>query len=135
MGGIGETGTVAANRLAKEADLIIGVGTRYSDFTTASKWLFQNPDVQFLNINVGAFDAQKLDGVQLLADAQFALQALSEALQASDFRAAWGDAPQAARAELDAEVDRLYAIEYQNEGFVPKSTTIWTRPCCVTLSS
>ncbi|WP_024698635.1 3D-(3,5/4)-trihydroxycyclohexane-1,2-dione acylhydrolase (decyclizing) [Pseudomonas avellanae] len=120
MGGIGETGTVAANRLAKEADLIIGVGTRYSDFTTASKWLFQNPDVQFLNINVGAFDAQKLDGVQLLADAQFALQALSEALQASDYRAAWGDAPQAARAELDAEVDRLYAVEYQSEGFVPE---------------
>ncbi|KPB69550.1 3D-(3,5/4)-trihydroxycyclohexane-1,2-dione acylhydrolase (decyclizing) [Pseudomonas cannabina] len=120
MGGIGETGTVAANRLAKEADLIIGVGTRYSDFTTASKWLFQNPDVQFLNINVGAFDVQKLDGVQVLADAQFALQALSEALQASDYRAAWGDAPQAARAELDAEVDRLYAVEYQSEGFVPE---------------
>ncbi|WP_024681915.1 3D-(3,5/4)-trihydroxycyclohexane-1,2-dione acylhydrolase (decyclizing) [Pseudomonas syringae] len=120
MGGIGETGTVAANRLAKEADLIIGVGTRYSDFTTASKWLFQNPDVQFLNINVGAFDAQKLDGVQLLADAQFALQALSEALQTSDYRAAWGDAPQAARAELDAEVDRLYSVEYQSEGFVPE---------------
>ncbi|MEA1762046.1 3D-(3,5/4)-trihydroxycyclohexane-1,2-dione acylhydrolase (decyclizing) [Pseudomonas syringae pv. tomato] len=120
MGGIGETGTVAANRLAKEADLIIGVGTRYSDFTTASKWLFQNPDVQFLNINVGAFDVQKLDGVQLLADAQFALQALSEVLQASDYRAAWGDAPRAARAELDAEVDRLYAVEYQSEGFVPE---------------
>ncbi|WP_024678720.1 3D-(3,5/4)-trihydroxycyclohexane-1,2-dione acylhydrolase (decyclizing) [Pseudomonas syringae] len=120
MGGIGETGTVAANRLAKEADLIIGVGTRYSDFTTASKWLFQNPDVQFLNINVGAFDAQKLDGVQLLADAQFALQVLSEALQTSDYRAAWGDAPRAARAELDAEVDRLYAVEYQREGFVPE---------------
>lgn len=120
MGGIGETGTVAANRLAKEADLIIGVGTRYSDFTTASKWLFQNPDVQFLNINVGAFDVQKLDGVQLLADAQFALQALSEVLQAGDYRAAWGDAPRAARAELDAEVDRLYAVEYQSEGFVPE---------------
>lgn len=120
MGGIGETGTLAANRLAKEADLIIGVGTRYSDFTTASKWLFQNPDVQFLNINVGAFDVQKLDGVQLLADAQFTLQALSEVLQASDYRAAWGDAPRAARAELDAEVDRLYAVEYQSEGFVPE---------------
>ncbi|MGN2429910.1 3D-(3,5/4)-trihydroxycyclohexane-1,2-dione acylhydrolase (decyclizing) [Pseudomonas syringae] len=120
MGGIGETGTVAANRLAKEADLIIGVGTRYSDFTTASKWLFQNLNVQFLNINVGAFDAQKLDGVQLLADAQVALQALSESLQTSGYRAAWGDAPQTARAELDAEVDRLYAVEYQSERFVPE---------------
>lgn len=120
MGGIGETGTLAANRLAKEADLIIGVGTRYSDFTTASKWLFQNPDVQFLNLNVGAFDAQKLDGVQVLADAQVALQALSESLQASGYRAAWGDAPQTARAELEAEVDRLYAVEYRSEDFVPE---------------
>ncbi|RMP01340.1 Epi-inositol hydrolase [Pseudomonas amygdali pv. morsprunorum] len=120
MGGISETGTVAANRLAKEADLIIGVGTRYSDFTTASKWLFQNPDVQFLNLNVGAFDVQKLDGVQVLADAQVALQALTESLQASGYRAAWDDAPQTARAQLDAEVDRLYAVEYQSEDFVPE---------------
>ncbi|MBI6765255.1 3D-(3,5/4)-trihydroxycyclohexane-1,2-dione acylhydrolase (decyclizing) [Pseudomonas syringae] len=120
MGGIGETGTLAANRLAKEADLIIGVGTRYSDFTTASKWLFQNPDVQFLNLNVGAFDVQKLDGVQVLADAQMALQAMTESLQACGYRAAWGDAPRSARAELDAEVDRLYAVEYQREDFVPE---------------
>ncbi|WP_122679196.1 3D-(3,5/4)-trihydroxycyclohexane-1,2-dione acylhydrolase (decyclizing) [Pseudomonas viridiflava] len=120
MGGIGETGTIAANRLAKEADLIIGVGTRYSDFTTASKWLFQNPDVQFLNLNVGAFDVQKLDGVQVLADAQVALQALTEQLESRDYRAAWGDAPRAARAELDAEVDRVYAVEYQPENFVPE---------------
>ncbi|WP_122418254.1 3D-(3,5/4)-trihydroxycyclohexane-1,2-dione acylhydrolase (decyclizing) [Pseudomonas viridiflava] len=120
MGGIGETGTIAANRLAKEADLIIGVGTRYSDFTTASKWLFQNPDVQFLNLNVGAFDVQKLDGVQVLADAQVALQALTGQLESRDYRAAWGDAPPAARAELDAEVDRVYAVEYQPEGFVPE---------------
>ncbi|WP_122440040.1 3D-(3,5/4)-trihydroxycyclohexane-1,2-dione acylhydrolase (decyclizing) [Pseudomonas viridiflava] len=120
MGGIGETGTIAANRLAKEADLIIGVGTRYSDFTTASKWLFQNPDVQFLNLNVGAFDVQKLDGVQVLADAQVALQALTGQLENRDYRAAWGDAPRAARAELDAEVDRVYAVEYQPEDFVPE---------------
>ncbi|MCF5707629.1 3D-(3,5/4)-trihydroxycyclohexane-1,2-dione acylhydrolase (decyclizing) [Pseudomonas syringae] len=120
MGGIGETGTVAANRLAKEADLIIGVGTRYSDFTTASKWLFQHPQVQFLNLNVGAFDVQKLDGVQVLADAQVALQALTESLAHLDFQAAWGDAPKAAKAELDAEVDRLYAIEYRSEDFAPE---------------
>ncbi|SMS10958.1 3D-(3,5/4)-trihydroxycyclohexane-1,2-dione hydrolase [Pseudomonas viridiflava] len=120
MGGIGETGTIAANRLAKEADLIIGVGTRYSDFTTASKWLFQNPDVQFLNLNVGAFDVQKLDSVQVLADAQVALQALTGQLESRDYRAAWGDAPRAAKAELDAEVDRVYAVEYQPEGFVPE---------------
>ena len=118
MGGIGETGTLAANTLAREADLIIGVGTRYSDFTTGSKSLFQNPDVQFLNLNVGAFDVQKLDGVQVLADARLALQSLASRL--GNYRAQWGDQPREARAALDAEVDRLYAVEYQTENFEPE---------------
>ncbi|MCF7530667.1 3D-(3,5/4)-trihydroxycyclohexane-1,2-dione acylhydrolase (decyclizing) [Pseudomonas petrae] len=118
MGGIGETGTLAANTLAREADLIIGVGTRYSDFTTGSKSLFQNPDVQFLNLNVGAFDVQKLDGVQVLADARLALQILADHL--GEYRAQWGDQPREARAALDAEVDRLYAVEYQTEDFEPE---------------
>jgi 3D-(3,5/4)-trihydroxycyclohexane-1,2-dione acylhydrolase (decyclizing) len=118
MGGIGETGTLAANTLAREADLIIGVGTRYSDFTTGSKSLFQNPDVQFLNLNVGAFDVQKLDGVQVLADARLALRSLAD--QLGDYRAQWGHQPQEARAALEAEVDRLYAVEYQAEDFEPE---------------
>ena len=118
MGGIGETGSLAANTLAREADLIIGVGTRYSDFTTGSKSLFQNPEVQFLNLNVGAFDVQKLDGVQVLADAQLALQSLSDVL--GDYKAGWGDAPKQARTALDAEVDRLYAVEYQTQDFEPE---------------
>ena len=118
MGGIGETGTLAANTLAREADLIIGVGTRYSDFTTGSKSLFQNPDVQFLNLNVGAFDVQKLDGVQVLADARLALRSLAD--QLSDYRAQWGDQPRDARTALEAEVDRLYAVEYQTEDFEPE---------------
>jgi 3D-(3,5/4)-trihydroxycyclohexane-1,2-dione acylhydrolase (decyclizing) len=120
LGGLGETGSLAANLLAKEADVIIGVGTRYSDFTTASKWLFQNPEVQFLNLNVGAFDAQKLDGVQVLADAKVALEALTEALTESGYHSSWGDQPHQARAQLDAEVDRLYAVEYQTQNFVPE---------------
>src|SRR5439155_7135579 len=56
LGAIGATGTLAANRLAKDADLVIGIGTRYSDFTTSSKTAFQNPAVRFININVAAFD-------------------------------------------------------------------------------
>ncbi|WP_109512419.1 3D-(3,5/4)-trihydroxycyclohexane-1,2-dione acylhydrolase (decyclizing) [Pseudomonas ovata] len=120
MGGLGETGTLAANQLAKEADLIIGVGTRYSDFTTSSKWLFQYPDVQFLNLNVGAFDVQKLDGVQVLADAREALEALLSAVEGSDWSSAWGEHPARARAELDAEVDRVYAVDYQGADFVPE---------------
>jgi len=120
MGGIGETGSLAANTLATEADLIIGVGTRYSDFTTASKWLFQNPDVQFLNLNVGAFDVQKMDGVQLLADARVALERLSDALDKHDYRAAWGDQPKYAKTALEAEVDRIYSIQYETQDFTPE---------------
>lgn len=83
VGGIGETGSLAANLLAQEADLIIGVGTRYTDFTTSSKWIFQNPDVRYLNINVSRFDVFKLDGVQMQGDARVALTQLSERLAQS----------------------------------------------------
>lgn len=120
LGGIGETGCLAANLLAPEADLIIGIGTRYSDFTTASKSLFKQPQVQFLNLNVSPCDALKLDGVQLLADARVGLQALSEALGRSDYQAAWGGQIEDARAQLEAEVDRVYQVRYQSAGFVPE---------------
>lgn len=118
VGGIGETGCLAANLLAKDADLIIGVGTRYSDFTTASKSLFKHPDVQFLNLNISPCDALKLDGVQLLADARTGLNALAAVL--GDYRSGWGDQPRQARAQLDEEVDRIYQVEYQTQDFVPE---------------
>ncbi|MDT8905924.1 3D-(3,5/4)-trihydroxycyclohexane-1,2-dione acylhydrolase (decyclizing) [Pseudomonas sp. CCNWLW56] len=118
VGGIGETGCLAANLLAKEADLIIGIGTRYSDFTTASKWLFQHPEVQFLNLNISPCDALKLDGVQLVADARSGLEALSCTL--GGYRAEWGGRIAEARARLDAEVDRVYQADYRTEDFVPE---------------
>ncbi|MGW2343674.1 3D-(3,5/4)-trihydroxycyclohexane-1,2-dione acylhydrolase (decyclizing) [Streptomyces sp. NPDC001661] len=80
VGGIGHTGTATANELARTADLVIGVGTRYTDFTTASATLFANPDVRFLNLNVAAFDAHKLSAKPLVADARAGLAALSGAL-------------------------------------------------------
>ncbi|MFJ7146336.1 3D-(3,5/4)-trihydroxycyclohexane-1,2-dione acylhydrolase (decyclizing) [Pseudomonas protegens] len=120
VGGIGETGCLAANLLAKEADLIIGIGTRYSDFTTSSKWLFQHPEVEFLNLNISPCDGLKLDGVQLLADAQVGLQALSQSLGRSGYRAAWDGQISAAKAQLEAEVDRVYQVQYQDDGFVPE---------------
>lgn len=120
VGGIGETGCLAANLLAREADLIIGVGTRYSDFTTSSKWLFQHPQVQFLNLNINPGDAMKLDGVQLLADARAGLQALGEALAGSAYRAGWGTRVAEARAQLDAELERVHGVHYQGEDFVPE---------------
>ncbi|GAA4195222.1 3D-(3,5/4)-trihydroxycyclohexane-1,2-dione acylhydrolase (decyclizing) [Microbacterium oryzae] len=110
LGGVGATGTLAANRLAAEADVVIGIGTRYSDFTTASRTAFQNPDVTFVNINVAAFDAYK-HGTQLpvIADAREALDELIAALP--DLRVDGEYAERIARekAEWDATVDAAFA--------------------------
>lgn len=112
VGGVGVTGTLAANKLAKEADLIIGVGTRYSDFTTSSKSAFEHPDVRFLNINVNGMDAAKLSGVSLLADAREGLRALREAMAGAGYRSGYADGEIAAlQAEWNAEVDRLHKLE------------------------
>jgi len=85
VGGVGSTGTPVANRLARDADVIIGVGTRYSDFTTASRTAFQNPDVKFVNINVAAFDAAKESASPIVADARAGLSALLAALDGKRF--------------------------------------------------
>ena len=84
MGAIGATGNLAANRLAREADLVIGIGTRYSDFTSASMTAFQNPEVRFVNINTAEFDAYKVSAIPVVADARATLEALTTAL--SDYR-------------------------------------------------
>jgi 3D-(3,5/4)-trihydroxycyclohexane-1,2-dione acylhydrolase (decyclizing) len=81
VGGVGATGSAAANALAREADVVLGVGTRYSDFTTASRTAFQNPDVRFVNLNVTSLDAAKHSGVMLVADARAGLDALTEAMR------------------------------------------------------
>jgi 3D-(3,5/4)-trihydroxycyclohexane-1,2-dione acylhydrolase (decyclizing) len=113
MGAIGATGTLAANRLAKDADLVIGIGTRYSDFTTASKTAFQNPNVRFININVTDFDAAKHYGLMLVGDARATLEELSGLLQGY---AAPSEYQLEARRLHDAwetEVERIYAIRNQ----------------------
>ncbi|TFE25556.1 3D-(3,5/4)-trihydroxycyclohexane-1,2-dione acylhydrolase (decyclizing) [Cohnella luojiensis] len=113
VGGIGVTGGLAANKLAKEADLIIGVGTRYSDFTTASKSAFVHPEAQFLNINVNRMDSSKLEGTALTSDAKEALRALIDALSKESYNVAFTDGEVAGlKAEWDSEVDRLYALEW-----------------------
>lgn len=112
VGGIGVLGTKAANLLARDADLIIGVGTRYSDFTTASKWLFRHPRVSFLNLNVQGADGIKMDGLPLIADAKESLPALKAVLFAMSYRSGYDpDELTRLKAEWDAEVDRLYADE------------------------
>ncbi len=91
LGAVGATGSPAANAFARRADLVIGIGTRWSDFTTASRTMFQHPGVRFVNINVARLDAVKLAGLPVLADATLALTALTEALAGfstpADYRA------------------------------------------------
>ncbi|MGW0576755.1 3D-(3,5/4)-trihydroxycyclohexane-1,2-dione acylhydrolase (decyclizing) [Streptomyces sp. NPDC002920] len=81
VGGVGHTGTATADELARTADLIIGVGTRYTDFTTASNTLFQGDGVRFLNLNIASFDGHKLAGLPLIADARSGLRQLAEELR------------------------------------------------------
>ncbi|TVX96473.1 3D-(3,5/4)-trihydroxycyclohexane-1,2-dione acylhydrolase (decyclizing) [Cohnella terricola] len=117
VGGIGVTGSRTANRLAREADLIIGIGTRYSDFTTASKSAFVHPEARFLNLNVNRMDAVKLDGTVLAGDALESIRLLGEALTEAGYAASYGDGEIAAqRREWNGEVDRLYAVE-RSDGF------------------
>ncbi|MCX7853237.1 MAG: 3D-(3,5/4)-trihydroxycyclohexane-1,2-dione acylhydrolase (decyclizing) [Caldilineales bacterium] len=112
LGAIGVTGTLGANLMARDADLVIGIGTTYDDFTTASKTAFQNPDVRFININVSELDACKHAALPLVGDARVTLEALAAALadwqvdpeyraQARAFNEAW-----------DREVERIYHLEH-----------------------
>ena len=116
LGGIGTTGCSAANEIAREADVIIGVGTRYTDFTTASKWLFRE-DARFVNINVSEFQALKLDAVPVVADAKRALPALLAALDG--YKAPYTTEVADARARWQKELDRLDSICF-GEGYVPE---------------
>lgn len=112
LGAIGVTGTFAANILARDADLVIGIGTRYSDFTTASKTAFQNPGVRFININVAEFDAYKHSGLPLVGDARVTIEELSEAVggycTAPEYRALAADLNK----RWDEEVSRLYHLHH-----------------------
>ena len=110
LGGIGATGTAAANAIAAQADVVIGIGTRYSDFTTASRTAFQNPDVTFVNVNVAAFDAYKHGSqLPLIADAREALVALSEQLASFSVEAGYAAEIADRKREWDATVDAAFA--------------------------
>lgn len=108
LGGVGVTGNSAANRIAKEADLIIGVGTRFTDFTTASKQLFGNADI--LSINISEFHASKLDAVKVVADAEAGLDAIASKLEG--YQSSYVDEIEKAREEWRDELNRLHGIKY-----------------------
>ncbi len=106
MGAIGVTGTAAANALAAEADVIVGVGTRFADFTTGSWALFKNPDRRFIGINVQPLDAAKHRALPVVGDAEVALAALDVALHSWKAPGAWGEAAAKAKAEWETTADR-----------------------------
>src|ERR1700730_12248608 len=109
-GAIGATGALAANRLASEADVVIGIGTRYSDFTTASKTAFQSAGVRFVNINISDFDAHKLAALALTGDARATLEALDRGLAGWAVDAEYRRQIEKLRADWDREVSRLYHL-------------------------
>lgn len=110
VGAIGATGSLAANRLAHSADLIVGIGTRYSDFTSASMTVFQDPGVQFVNINTAEFDAGKVGATPLVADARVALEELSARLSGYHVESTYSEQVEDLRQEWNAEVDRLFQL-------------------------
>lgn len=122
MGGVGETGGLAANTLAKDADVVIGVGTRYTDFTTSSKWMFQNPTVKYVNINVSRFHAYKLDGIQVVGDAGAALEMLDEALGKTGYHVsdAYAADIKAAKEAYIKEVDRVFHVRFTDKDYKPE---------------
>ncbi|MBV9817508.1 MAG: 3D-(3,5/4)-trihydroxycyclohexane-1,2-dione acylhydrolase (decyclizing), partial [Solirubrobacterales bacterium] len=124
LGALGATGGSAGNRLAREADLVIGLGTRWSDFTTASKSAFQHPDVRFVNVNVAAFDAGKHGGLPVVADARVALEQLREALAGHRVSDDWEARARTESAAWDQEVARVVSLDGDHAGLPTQAQII-----------
>ncbi len=122
LGGVGATGNDAANTLAAEADVVIGVGTRYTDFTTASHTAFRNPDVRFVNLNVKAFDAAKHAATMLVADAREGLGALQAGLEGWQAPAEHGERARQLRADWEQLVEPCFQPHDQE---LPAQTEIF----------
>jgi 3D-(3,5/4)-trihydroxycyclohexane-1,2-dione hydrolase len=119
LGGIGVTGTYAANIIAKDVDLVLTFGSRLSDFTTSSKWLFQNPDVEFVNINVSRFDAYKMDGLQIVADAKLSASYLDDELSKINYRSSYSNEIFDAKSWWSEELTKLKNYNYNDLNFEP----------------
>ena len=119
LGGIGVTGTLASNVIAKDADVVIAVGSRLSDFTTSSKHLFRNEDVKFVTINNNRYHAYKMDAVKAIGDAKVTVEALAEKLRAKGYVSSYNGEIEAAKEAWDKEWDRLAGIEYTGDDFEP----------------
>lgn len=119
LGGIGVTGTYASNIIAKDADVVIAIGSRMSDFTTSSKRLFKNENVKFVTINNSRFHAYKMDAVKAVGDAKVTVEALAEKLRARGYVSSYTDEIKEAKRVWDEEMVRLAGIEYTGDDFEP----------------
>lgn len=117
LGGMGVTGGLAANTIVKDADLVIAIGTRLSDFTTGSKSAFKNSKVKFLSLNVNDFDAYKMNSLPVLCDAKLGLIAIGDILRSSGYKATYNGEIEVAKKEWNKEVDRLYNKENGANGY------------------
>ena len=118
LGGMGITGTLAANKIAAEADLVIGIGTRYTDFATSSKTAFDFDNTKFLNININRMQAYKLDAVQIVADAKVTLQKLIQSL--GDYQSEHGNKISDLKDQWEEERERLSNLKFNREAYVPE---------------
>ncbi|MDO7345436.1 3D-(3,5/4)-trihydroxycyclohexane-1,2-dione acylhydrolase (decyclizing) [Bacillus stercoris] len=118
LGGMGITGTLAANKAARQADLIIGIGTRYTDFATSSKTAFDFDKAKFLNINVSRMQAYKLDAFQVVADAKVTLSKLHGLL--AGYESVFGTTIRELKDEWLAERERLSKVTFKREAFDPE---------------
>ena len=110
LGAVGATGTPGANEFTSEADLVIGIGTRYSDFTTASKTAFQNPGVKFININIAEFDSYKHSALPLTSDARVCLEELSVLLEGYHVAEKYMKRAEELNVEWDLKVSEFYKV-------------------------
>lgn len=115
VGGIGTTGTLAANRLAKKADCIIAIGTRLSDFTTSSKWQYQNPNVKIVTININRYHASKMDAVKAVGDAKVTLQAVDACLKKQGYHSAYQNEIKDEKNVWQQELERLANYRYDTD--------------------
>ena len=120
LGGIGVTGTYASNVIAKDADVVIAVGSRMSDFTTSSKWLYQNENVKFVTINNCRYHAYKMDAVKAVGDAKVTVEALAEKLRERKYVSAYDGEIEEAKRIWDKEMERLGSIAYTGDDFEPE---------------
>lgn len=120
LGGIGVTGTYASNVIARDADAVIAIGSRLSDFTTSSKWLYKNENVKFVTINNCRFHAYKMDAVKAVGDAKATVTALAKKLRERNYVSAYNGEIEEAKKIWDREMERLGSIAYTGEDFDPE---------------